>query len=108
MVAGCLLIPLATRLDTYALVLGTLFVIAGGITVLQVAANPLAAALGDRARSHFRLTLSQAFNSFGTVLGPYLGSRLMLRGGIFAAPLPLQRIRRPRAPPRCATSTIHF
>jgi FHS family L-fucose permease-like MFS transporter len=83
MVVGCLLIPVATFFDTYALVLVALFVIAGGITVLQVAANPLAAALGDPARSHLRLTLSQAFNSFGTVLGPYLGSRLMLRGGIF-------------------------
>lgn len=85
MVAGCLLIPVATFFDTYALVLVALFVIAGGITVLQVAANPLAAALGDPARSHFRLTLSQAFNSFGTVLGPYLGSQLMLRGGMFSA-----------------------
>jgi FHS family L-fucose permease-like MFS transporter len=83
MVVGCLLIPVATFFDTYALVLVALFVIAGGITVLQVAANPLAAALGDPTRSHLRLTLSQAFNSFGTVLGPYLGSRLMLRGGIF-------------------------
>jgi MFS transporter, FHS family, L-fucose permease len=83
MVVGCLLIPVATFFDTYALVLVALFVIAGGITVLQVAANPLAAALGDPARAHFRLTLSQAFNSFGTVLGPYLGSQLMLRGGLF-------------------------
>ncbi|HEY5020837.1 MAG TPA: sugar MFS transporter [Steroidobacteraceae bacterium] len=84
MVVGCLLIPVATFFDTYALVLVALFVIAGGITVLQVAANPLAAALGDPGRSHFRLTLSQAFNSFGTVLGPYLGSRLMLHGGMFS------------------------
>jgi FHS family L-fucose permease-like MFS transporter len=83
-VVGCLLIPVATFFDTYALVLVALFVIAGGITVLQVAANPLAAALGDPGRSHFRLTLSQAFNSFGTVLGPYLGSRLMLHGGMFS------------------------
>ena len=83
MVAGCLIIALATVLDTYALVLAGLFVIAGGMTVLQVAANPLAAALGDPARSHFRLTLSQAFNSLGTVFGPWFGTMLMLRGGVF-------------------------
>ncbi len=83
MVAGCLIIVLATVLDTYALVLAGLFVIAGGMTILQVAANPLAAALGDPKRSHFRLTLSQAFNSFGTVIGPIFGSSLMLSGGMF-------------------------
>jgi len=84
MVAGCLFVPVATYFDTYALVLVALFVIAAGITVLQVAANPLAAALGRPDRSHFRLTLSQAFNSLGTVIGPYFGAMMMLRGGIFA------------------------
>ena len=84
MVAGSLIIALATRVDTYVLVLIGLFVIASGMTVLQVAANPLAASLGNPERSHFRLTLSQAFNSFGTVLGPNVGAWLMLRGGIFS------------------------
>jgi FHS family L-fucose permease-like MFS transporter len=84
MVAGSLVIALATRIDTYVLVLLGLFVIASGMTVLQVAANPLAASLGTPERSHFRLTLSQAFNSFGTVLGPNVGAWLMLRGGVFA------------------------
>lgn len=84
MVIGCLVMPLATHLKTYELVLVALFIIAGGITVLQVAANPLAAALGPPHRSHFRLTFSQAFNSLGTVIGPYLGAMVMLRGGIFA------------------------
>jgi len=84
MVAGSLIIALATRIDTYVLVLLGLFVIASGMTVLQVAANPLAASLGSPERSHFRLTLSQAFNSFGTVLGPNVGAWLMLRGGVFA------------------------
>ncbi|MDB5691751.1 MAG: transporter, partial [Alphaproteobacteria bacterium] len=51
-----------------------------GITVLQVAANPLAAALGDPKYSHFRLTFSQAFNSLGTFIGPYLGAVLFLKG----------------------------
>ena len=85
MIVGCLIVPFATKVETYALVLVALFVIASGITVLQVAANPLAAALGTPERSHLRLTLSQAFNSLGTVIGPYLGSRLMLHGGLFAA-----------------------
>ncbi len=84
MIAGCLFIPVATSLQRYELVLVALFVIASGITVLQVAANPLVAALGVPDRSHFRLTFSQAFNSLGTVIGPYLGSQLMLRGGLFS------------------------
>jgi hypothetical protein len=45
---------------------------ASSITILQVAANPLAAALGKPEGSHFRLAFSQSFNSFGTFLGPYL------------------------------------
>jgi FHS family L-fucose permease-like MFS transporter len=84
MVAGCLVIPLATFADTFALVLVGLFIIASGITVLQVVANPLAAALGPPERSHFRLTFSQAFNSLGTWLAPILVSGLLLAGGIFA------------------------
>jgi FHS family L-fucose permease-like MFS transporter len=85
MLAGCLFVPVATSLEHYGLVLVALFVIASGITVLQVAANPLAASLGPPERSHFRLTLSQSFNSLGTVIGPYLGAELMLSGGLFAA-----------------------
>ena len=83
MVFGCLLIPVATSMRTYELVLVALFVIASGITLLQVAANPLAAVLGTPERSHFRLTFSQAFNSLGTVIAPYVGAILMLRGGVF-------------------------
>ncbi|HEV7714644.1 MAG TPA: sugar MFS transporter [Steroidobacteraceae bacterium] len=85
MIVGCLVIPLATNVGKYELVLVALFIIASGITVLQVAANPLAAALGPPERSHFRLVFSQAFNSLGTVIAPYLGSVVMLSGGMFAA-----------------------
>jgi len=84
MIAGCLCIPLATHLDTFAVVLAALFIIASGITILQVAANPLAALLGAPSRSHFRLTLSQAFNSLGTAIAPYLVSSVILAGGMFA------------------------
>lgn len=84
MVLGCLVVPLATKLNTYSLVLVALFIIASGITILQVVANPLAAALGRPERSHFRLTFSQTFNSFGTWLAPQLVSGVILAGGIFA------------------------
>ena len=80
MVAGCLVMLAAANLAVYPLVLAGLFILASGITILQVAANPLAAALGDPKRSHFRLTFSQTFNSFGTFLGPLIGAHLFLEG----------------------------
>jgi FHS family L-fucose permease-like MFS transporter len=80
MVGGCLIMLLAANLAVYEIVLLGLFVMASGITVLQVAANPLSAALGPPERSHFRLTFSQAFNSLGTFIGPYLGASLFLKG----------------------------
>ncbi|KQU48349.1 MFS transporter [Sphingomonas sp. Leaf339] len=83
MVVGCVLMPLATSLRAYSLVLLALFVIASGITLLQVSANPLSAVLGTPERSHFRLVLSQAFNSVGTVVGPFLAAHTLLRGGLF-------------------------
>ncbi|NYF33436.1 MFS transporter [Sphingopyxis sp. JAI108] len=80
MVVGCLVMLAAANLAVYPLVLAGLFILASGITILQVAANPLAAALGDPKRSHFRLTFSQTFNSFGTFLGPLIGAHLFLEG----------------------------
>lgn len=80
MVLGCLIMLAASNLAIYPVVLLGLFVLASGITILQVAANPLSAALGSPERSHFRLTFSQAFNSLGTFIGPYLGASLFLKG----------------------------
>ena len=80
MVAGCLVMLGAANIANYSIVLLGLFVLASGITVLQVAANPLAAALGEPKGSHFRLTLAQTFNSFGTFIGPYMGAVLFLTG----------------------------
>lgn len=78
MIAGCLLVQFITQFQSYWLILAALFVLGIGITTLQVAANPLAAALGPRESSHFRLTFAQAFNSLGVVLGVNFGSRIML------------------------------
>ncbi|TIX50684.1 MFS transporter [Alteraurantiacibacter aquimixticola] len=80
MIVACLIMLGAANIADYSIVLLGLFVLASGITVLQVAANPLAAALGDPKGSHFRLTLAQTFNSFGTFIGPYLGAVLFLGG----------------------------
>jgi FHS family L-fucose permease-like MFS transporter len=80
MIAGCMLMLVAANVAIYALVLLGLFILASGITILQVAANPLAAVLGRPDRSHFRLTFSQAFNSLGTFIGPYVGAMLFLKG----------------------------
>ena len=80
MVIGCLIMLGAANVALYTLVLPGLFVLASGIPVLQAAANPLAAALGSPEGSHFRLTLSQTFNSLGTFIGPFLGAVLFLEG----------------------------
>lgn len=80
MVVGCLAVLAAANLVNYNLVLLALFVLGSGITILQVAANPLAAALGPPRYSHLRLTLSQTFNSLGTFIGPYVGAVLFLKG----------------------------
>jgi FHS family L-fucose permease-like MFS transporter len=68
----------AAGLHLYPAFLGALFVLATGITVLQVAANPYVALLGAEKTSSSRLTLAQALNSFGTFLAPSFGGLLIL------------------------------
>lgn len=68
----------AASLHLYPAFLGALFVLATGITVLQVAANPYVALLGPEKTSSSRLTLAQALNSLGTTLAPLFGGLLIL------------------------------
>jgi FHS family L-fucose permease-like MFS transporter len=85
---GCLLFYPAAAAAAYPLFLGALFVLAAGITLLQVAANPYVTILGPPRTASSRLTLTQAFNSLGTTIGPRLGSTLILgsaAGGTAAA-----------------------
>jgi FHS family L-fucose permease-like MFS transporter len=77
--AGCAMFyPAAT--SGYAVFLMAFFVLAAGITVLQVAANPFVTVLGPPATASSRLTLTQAFNSLGTTVAPALGGMLILSG----------------------------
>ncbi|MDP3802716.1 sugar MFS transporter [Brevundimonas sp.] len=78
MAVGALLMVPAARLPSYALVLTALFVIASGITLLQVAANPYVAVIGPPETSSSRLNLVQAFNSLGTTLAPLFAGYLIL------------------------------
>ena len=75
---GCLLFYPAAATRLYPLFLLALFVVAGGITILQVAANPYISVLGPEASASSRLNLSQAFNSFGTTLAPVVAASFLL------------------------------
>ena len=78
MMAGCLLFVPASSSGLFVTFLAALFVLAAGITIVQVVANPLISMLGSAATAHSRLTFAQAFNSLGTTIFPYVGSILIL------------------------------
>jgi FHS family L-fucose permease-like MFS transporter len=78
MTVGCLLFIPASQSGQFVVFLGALFVLAAGITIVQVVANPLISLLGQPRTTHSRLTFAQAFNSLGTTVFPYVGSILIL------------------------------
>jgi len=78
MAVGALLMIPAARLPSYGVTLVALFVIACGITLLQVSANPYVAVLGSPETASSRLNLVQAFNSLGATLAPLFGAYLIL------------------------------
>lgn len=68
----------AAQMSSYGIFLLSLFVLASGITLLQVAVNPYVTLLGEPEKAAFRLNLVQAFNSLGTTLAPLIGSLMIL------------------------------
>lgn len=78
MAVGSLGMVPAAAIPSFPVTLLALFVIACGIALLQVAANPYVAVLGKPETSESRLTLVQAFNSMGTFFAPYFGGYLIL------------------------------
>lgn len=79
---GCLLFVPAATTRTFFFFLLALFTLAGGITILQVAANPFVAVLGPERTASSRLNLSQTFNSLGTFLGPIFAVTFLLSDDI--------------------------
>ncbi|RIX29168.1 sugar MFS transporter [Sphingomonas edaphi] len=89
MMVGCLLFIPASKTATYGLFLFALFILASGVVVVQVVANPLISLLGPQKTVHSRLTFAQAFNSLGTTIFPRVGATLILGSlaGVTAAEL---------------------
>lgn len=75
---GCLLFYPATGSHSYPTFLGALFILASGVTLLQVAGNPYVTLLSKPGKESATLTLVQAFNSLGTTIAPQIGAFLIL------------------------------
>ena len=82
---GCLLFYPAASLRVFGIFLLALFVLAGGITTLQVAANPYVAALGPARTASSRLNLAQAFNSLGTTIAPLVAAAFLLGSAVLGS-----------------------
>ncbi|HEZ3220170.1 TPA: sugar MFS transporter [Neisseria meningitidis] len=75
---GCLLFYPAAGSHSYAVFLGALFILASGVTLLQVAGNPYVTLLAKPGKESATLTLVQAFNALGTTIAPQIGAFLIL------------------------------
>lgn len=82
---GTLIFYPAAGLRSYPVFLLAFFILASGITLLQVAANPYVTILGKPETASSRLNLTQAFNSLGTTVAPYFGSLLILSTAVKTA-----------------------
>lgn len=77
---GCILMWPAALVERYTFFLFALFVIAGGLSFLETAANPFIAQLGDQEAAARRLNISQAFNPIGSIVGALIGTRFIFSG----------------------------
>jgi FHS family L-fucose permease-like MFS transporter len=82
MALGCLLFYPAASYRAFPVFLIGYFTLAGGITILQVAANPYVALLGSEEGASSRLNLSQAFNALGTTIAPVVGALFLLSDSV--------------------------
>lgn len=82
MATGCLLFYPAASYRVFGIFMLAYFILAGGMTILQVAANPFVAVLGSEDGASSRLNLSQAFNSLGTAIAPAVGALFILSDSI--------------------------
>lgn len=82
---GCALFYPAADTRLYGLFLLALFVVAGGLAILQVAINPYISVLGPKGGESRRLSLAQAFNSLGTTIAPIVAATYLLSDQIMSS-----------------------
>lgn len=80
--AGAIFFIPSASIPSFGLFLTGLFVLASGVTILQVAANPYVALLGPAGTASSRLNLVQAFNALGTTVAPLFGGLLILSNSV--------------------------
>lgn len=74
---GCFAFYPAALLESYPMFLVSLFILASGIALLQICANPYAAIMGDKRTASSRLNFAQGLNSLGTTIAPLTASILI-------------------------------
>jgi MFS transporter, FHS family, L-fucose permease len=100
-VGSFLFVP-AASVPSFPFFLAAYVILAAGITVLQVSANPYVSVLGRPETASSRLNLTQAFNSLGTTVAPKFGSWFILT----SAPLAIEAVRR-LSPPELQAYRLH-
>jgi FHS family L-fucose permease-like MFS transporter len=102
MALGAILFLPAASVPSFPFFLTAYIIVAAGMTALQVSANPYVSVLGPPQTASSRLNLTQAFNSLGTTIAPYLGSMLILS----AAPVAIEQVRK-MAPAELHAYRVH-
>jgi FHS family L-fucose permease-like MFS transporter len=77
---GCGIFFPAWLLNSYGLVLTAIFVLSTGVTIINVAANPFAAMLGDPEGAHQRINFVQVFSRVGYAATPLVATALIYKG----------------------------
>ncbi|WP_033020570.1 L-fucose:H+ symporter permease [Pseudoalteromonas distincta] len=75
---GAFLFYPASQAMTYGFFLVALFVLAGGLSILETSANPYVMGMGTQQGATRRLNLAQSFNPVGTNIGVFLAATLIL------------------------------
>ena len=82
--AGCVTFYPAASFHSYPLFLAGLLILGGGVTLIQIAANPYVAILGPEDSAPSRLNLSQGINSLGYVIAPLVGGLLLFGSQVYS------------------------
>jgi len=77
-IIGALLFYPASKTMNYFHFLAALYILAGGLSILETAANPYIIAMGPEETGTQRLNFSQSFNPIGSIIGVFLSKLFIL------------------------------